>query len=476
MAHSLAAIGPQVEGAFDHAFSHTRFAIRNVDGGLLQSWQRDGESESLTFQYVVGSGTHAFGYLTDIGDHLFQSPLSYYSLRREWDVAPGYEKDPAPDFTRPVTAECVNCHSGAARPVSETLNTYMTPPFAAMGITCERCHGNAEAHLKKPVPGSILNPAKLPEAARDSICEQCHLSGAVRIPNPGKTTVAFRPGETLEQNYTVYVVPHGPEETVKVISQAEQLALSTCKRSSGGRLWCGTCHDPHDQPTNPIAYFRERCLSCHRQSLNATHSALTNCIGCHMPRRPAKDGGHTAFTDHRISRRPEAAQATANNADLVAWREPAIELRDRNMALALVTAGLENHDSTEVIRGYRMLNRLPEQTQKDPAVLTALGSILLTAKESAEASQRFQKALSLRPGYAPYEVNLAMALLDEHRLPEAIAHLEHALELDPLLQNAVSLLARAYADEGERVKAAQVVAHYDAAMGIKRNASKSETP
>jgi Cytochrome c554 and c-prime len=447
-------------------FSHTRFTIRNGNGGIIQTWERGAQSESLSFQYVVGSGEHAFGYLTQVSNHLFQSPLSYYSMRRQWDVAPGYEQDPSPDFTRPVTTECLTCHSGEPRPLPETLNTYLSPPFAAMGITCERCHGRTDTHSKNPVPGTILNPAKLPEAARDSICEQCHLAGEVRIPNPGKTIPSFQPGQTLEQSYTVYVAAHGPQDTVKVISQAEELALSVCKRSSGAKLWCGTCHDPHRLPTQPAQYFRERCLTCHAGTLTAEHSGLTNCIGCHMPRRPAKDGGHTAFTDHRISRHPEQTNMTPTTGELVAWREPAPELRDRNLALALVTTGMQNHNPAQVIRGYRMLNRLEKQMQDDAAVLTALGSILLTAKEPREASKRFSQALSMRPDYAPYEVNLATALLDSNQRREGIQHLEHALELDPLLQNAVWLLASAYKSEGEETKASEIVARFRAAMGF----------
>ena len=51
-----------------------------------------------------------------------------------------------------------------------------------------------------------------------------------------------------------------------------------------------------------------------------------------------------------------------------------------------------------------------------------------------------------------YEVNLANALLTENRLPEAIAHLERAVHLDPLLQQAIDMLNRA---SGSRAKQAK---------------------
>jgi Flp pilus assembly protein TadD len=384
-----------------------------------------------------------------------------------WDVAPGYEQAATPDFSRPVTLECLTCHADRPRPIPETLNRYQNPPFAQTEIGCERCHGSAEAHLKKPTPGSIVNPAKLPEAARDSVCEQCHLAGEIRIPNPGKTLADFEPGERIEDIYTVYVAAHPLEKEIKVISQSEELAQSLCARKSGGKLWCGTCHDPHDVPEQPVAYYRTRCLNCHAGKLSASHTGSDqNCIGCHMPKRPAKDGGHTAFTDHRITRRTEPEGKPAAAADLAAWREPAPELRDRNLALALVTEGLQNHVPDQVIRGYKMLNRLESTLSKDPLALTELGTVLLTAKQPAEAERRFRLALQLRPDFAPYEVNLGDALLEKGDLAGAFEHLERAVQLDPLLPQAVHLLDRVYRMRGEVAKAERLTARYRTAMGI----------
>ncbi len=471
MAHSIGAVGPQPEGTFEHPFSNTRFSIRNTTSGVWQTLERPGESQALRVNYVIGSGSHAFGYLAQIGDHLFQSPISYYTNRKQWDVAPGYEQSAKPDFSRPVTLECLACHSDKPLPVADTLNSYQSPPFAEGGIECDRCHGPAEAHLKNPVPGSIINPAKLAGAARDSICEQCHLAGEVRIPNPRESVLDFRPGQKLEDVFTVYVAHQAPGKTIKVISQAEQLALSACARNSGGKLWCGTCHNPHETPARPAEYFRERCLTCHAATLDAAHGAPTHdCIGCHMPQRPAKDGGHTAFTDHRITRRPEAEdeslQELTAQTDLIAWREPDAPLRQRNLALALVTLGMENHDSNQVIRGYRLLNRLEKSFSSDPAFLTALGTIILRGKQPVEAEHRFAAALQLRPNYAPYEVNEASALLDSGKIAEATQHLERAVQLDPLLQQAVELLSYVYRAQGQQSKAEDLLGHYRRAMGM----------
>ena len=475
MAHSLSRGAAQPDGAFVHEFSGTSFEIHANESGMWQTFQNGGESSRQRVAYTIGSGSHAFGYLIQVGNHLFQSPLAYYTKRKAWDVAPGYEQDSHPDFTRPVTEECLSCHSGKALPLKDTLNQYQTNPFAAEGITCDRCHGPTENHLKSPVPGSIINPAKLTGAARDSICEQCHLAGELRIPNPGKSITDFRPGQKLEDTYTIYLAAQPAGNGIKVISQAEQLRLSVCSRMSAGRLWCGSCHDPHDKPApaNAAAYYRERCLTCHGATLEKTHAAPgRDCVECHMPQQPAKDGGHTAFTDHRIARYPHPQADNGQVTTVTAWREPDSSLRERNLSLALLTLGLQDGSASQVIQGFRLLNRIGNRYPDDPAVLTSMGSVLLRAKQAAAALPRFEKAFGLRPDYAPYEVNVAAALLDLHQTDAAVEHLKRALQLDPLLQQAAGLLANAYRDEGQNDNASMVLRQYQKAMGIEENSSR----
>ncbi|MGC2659619.1 MAG: tetratricopeptide repeat protein [Bryobacteraceae bacterium] len=470
MARSLAPIGsaaPVPDGNFEHAFSQTKFSIHADGTTVRQSLERKDESIEQIVSFVVGSGNHAFGYLTLSGDHLFQSPLAYYTARKIWDVAPGYEYDPHPDFSRPVSTECLFCHSGKSLPIADSLNRYQPGVFAAYGITCERCHGDTAAHLKNPVAGSILNPKTLSGAARASVCEQCHLTGEARIPNPGKSITGFKPGHTLEEFYTTYVAAQSSGQSIKVVSHAEQLALSQCARKSGDRLWCGTCHNPHEKPAQPVAYFRDRCLSCHAATLPATHGAPTrDCIGCHMPKLPASDGGHTAFTNHRILRDPKLTFDDVVPDTLTAWRAPDPGLANRNLALALVSVGLQNGSSAEVIRGYRMMNRIEKDFSNDPSLLTTLGLVLMKGKQPAEALKRFEKVIALKPDYAPYYVNAATAMLSLNQPSEAAQQLEKALSLDSLLQPAVQLLGQIYREQGQDDKAKTLQAKYDRAMGI----------
>jgi hypothetical protein len=72
-------------------------------------------------------------------------------------------------------------------------------------ISCERCHGASEEHLRRPVQGSIINSAKLTGPTRDSICEQCHLAGVTqRILNPSKEFDDFRPASDWKMCYRLH--------------------------------------------------------------------------------------------------------------------------------------------------------------------------------------------------------------------------------------------------------------------------------
>jgi photosynthetic reaction center cytochrome c subunit len=466
MAHSLRRAGQEPEGSVNAHGS--KITMRSTRTGYWQRWENRGDSSEYPIDFVVGSGTHASGYFVNIGGHLFQSPVAFYASRQSYDLAPGYENQPDPDFTRPVSEECVLCHSGTALHVSGTLNQYRSPVFPAGAITCERCHGPAERHLAEPRAGTIVNPAKLEPAARGSICEQCHLFGVARVPNPTKKLSDFIPGQRLEDTFTIYrnaVPPGSSAGAFKVISHVEQLALSACARNSGGRLWCGTCHDPHDKPLQPVQYYRDRCLSCHTTSLAASHpSRDSDCLSCHMPRRNAKDGGHTAFTDHRIQRRPETPSDLPPDSGIAAWREPRPEFQRRNLGIAEIDVGMQRHSSSLVIEGYRALTEVQQQFSNDSDFFKWIGEALLLGRQTADAKIAFERALQLDPESPLTEASAASPYIQEGNTAPAIAHLERAVALDPLFLPAASTLIDLYQKQGMSSERAALSAKIKAAM------------
>lgn len=466
MAHSLRRASREPEGTVNAHGS--KITMRSSAAGYWQRWENGNDSNDYRVDYVIGSGNHASGYLVDIGGHLFQSPVAFYTRRQSYDLAPGYENVPDPDFTRPVSEECVLCHSGTALHVSGTMNQYRSPIFPEEAITCERCHGPLERHLADPRAGTIVNPAKLEPASRDSVCEQCHLFGVARVPNPGKKLSDFIPGQRLEDTFTIYrnALPSGaPAGAFKVISHVEQLALSACARNSGGRLWCGTCHDPHDKPTQTLQYYREPCLTCHTQNFPASHPGRdTNCLNCHMPRRNAQDGGHTVFTDHRIQRRPETQADLPENVGIAAWREPTPAIQKRNLGIAYIDVGMQRHSSAFIIQGYRMLTEVQRQYANDSDFFKWIGEALLVGKQSADARLALERALQLDPDSPITEAGAAAPYLQEGDVERAIAHLERAVALDPLYLPAASTLIELYQKQGKTAEAAELSGRIKAAM------------
>lgn len=463
----------QPSGRFAHVLSDTRFRIDSTPKGMRQRIERNGLEAAYDIAYVIGSGNHAFGYLTQVGGgYLFQSPVSYYSKRAIWDMAPGYERDREPDFTRPVTIECLLCHSGKPQPILGTLNRYQPEPFGEMAISCDRCHGPADEHLARPSRENIVHPGKLPIRARDSVCEQCHLGGEARIPHPGRRIAEFRPGQNLEDVFSVYVFADGAGggAGLKVVSHVEQLALSVCARQSSGKMWCGTCHDPHDKPTQTAPYYRAKCLGCHTAPLAKSHPApaTADCVGCHMPRRQTRDGGHTAFTDHRIARKPThnvaatppQQQQQQPQRKLAAWREPAPAVADRNLGLANVLVGERDESAFHMDAGFRRLTEVFETRPEDPAVLTSLGLVILRKGGAAEAARLYERAVALEPEYAPYRINAATAWMAAGDLGKSIDHLEKAIQMDPSLERAYRKLGEVYTRTKQPEKARQVFERY----------------
>ena len=441
---------------------HTPGATITMHSGKDGSWQTlatEGGTTDYHVDYVIGSGTHASGYIIDLGDHLFQSPIAYYRSRGAYDLAPGYEGIRDPDFTRPIGEGCVFCHAGSFDAVADTENRFGHTPFPHLAIGCDRCHGPTASHLANPDAKNIVNPATLKPEARDSVCEQCHLKGVARVLNPGMRFTDFKAGQRLEDTFTTYhdQPPKGTEAAFRVISHAEQLALSECKRSSGERLWCGTCHDPHNEPTDTVTYYRAKCLRCHAETtFAANHPPKTSdCIGCHMPRRDAADGGHTAFTDHRIQKLP--VSPTAEEAVAIApWREPPPDLATRNLGIASIQVGLERRSGKQIVDGYRMLTEVQTKFPQDSEMYTTIGTALLAGRQYSEAVQAFELAVRFDAQSSPKEANLgsAYAALGDQAMAEQ--HLEKAMDLDPLNLSAAIQLIEIYHKNGEGKKATQL--------------------
>jgi len=340
---------------------------------------------TLQLSLFIGSRRMGRSFAFSRQGHLYQAPVGFYANRQSWDFAPGYEHDRKPDFTRPITAECLFCHSTEATPEAGQVNRYST---IAHGIGCARCHGTGESH------DALIRPRKLPPRLRDSVCEQCHLSGTVRLAKADKLVSQFKPGQNLADYIEVFT--GDVSQGVRVNGHSDSLAASRCKQASGDKLWCGACHNPH-QATN----YNAVCQSCHQQPHNKG-----DCTSCHMKKARASDGGHTVFTDHSIALHPAAPTPLRS----YFGRTPS----PRDLGLAYVQLAARHRDATYVEKAWPLLRAASQSN--DPPLLNAIAAILTAEGQIDKAIAAYRLSLRQDPAQ-PETLNRLAALLG--RTPEA---------------------------------------------------------
>ena len=462
MGRSVTTIANQPDGRIHHDKSGSTITIKHDgEGNMLQQIHEHGLTAEYKIAYAVGAGKVGFSYLIALPPFLFQSPVSFYSQAGVWDVTPGYEPERTLDFTHPISEGCVFCHANRPNLKPATDNQFNQPALTA--ISCERCHGSAEAHLQNPVPGSIVNPAKLPHIARDSVCEQCHLEGEERILNPGKHWDDFVAGRALESVFSTYLNRVPASEGTKAVSHAEQLSLSRCLRESGDRLWCGTCHNPHSKTANRAEEIKSICLGCHAQLFTLQkHQAADECVTCHMPRLRPSNVAHAAITDHLIALPNPAKNSAApapGTTGLSAWRNPPGELADRNLALARFKIAAQTKDSSQILRAYEALSHLPNRDH-DPEVLATLGSILLQRGYADAAISLYRQAVTAEPQNARFAYVLGAAYAQQGNQSAAIGELRRSISIDPSSPDPYRRLADLYDKAGEPAQSRRVRNEY----------------
>lgn len=453
MGQSLGAPDQSLQGGFLHIASGSQIQVYSKNGFMHHKLLEHGFVADYPIAYSVGHGIVGHSYLIELGGRLFQSPASYYIGRSEWDVSPGYEHDHILDFSRSITQDCLFCHAGAIKKTADRV--------ALEPISCERCHGPSEQHRANPVAGTIVNPAKLPVRERDSVCEQCHLEGVTTVLNPGKYWTDFRPGLPLEQVeiHYVYRTTGGDQDSILAVSHAEQLALSKSLRGSAGKLWCGTCHDPHgDSVADRKQQVRQICESCHPPAeLASTHKpADQDCVTCHMPRRKAADIAHASVTDHRIIRWPASLQDISDNPVLGPWHDPPPEFAIRNLGLAYFNVAREKRSAPYFERSYRLLSSLPS-SQKDDAVSAAEGYMLLASGQALEAVLFFKRAAQQDPGRAERWLDLGIAQNNSGTVADAINSLRQSIALEPYDYRPYKALANVYRKTGRPQQSQAVI-------------------
>lgn len=452
---------------------------------MTEHLQLGGEqsSQSHALAVAVGSGNHGITYLVEQpGGFLFEAPASWYRKLDGWQMSPGYESAHHQGFHRPITSECLYCHSGGARSIAGSGNGYQPGRmFVEPAISCERCHGGGADHVKRqkegggrPEPGEIVNPAKLSASLAMDVCLQCHRSegGGAAVLRRGLDWYDFQPGRPLAEVAAQFEVEHADLDAVGVhfAGKATQLRASRCFQESQGEMSCLSCHSIHSKPPaeQRVAANRNQCLACHQAGCASppenrlAQQADDDCAACHMPKTTPADIQHSEITDHRIrvvGRSVPQSQSLPKVHTLRPVDSPVDpDQAPRDLGIAYFQyAGLNPEQAPAYFhRAASLLEPIVRDDPHDVQARLAFARSLAATGAHRRALGEFQACFQDMPADARTYTQAAYSALQLHDAPLAEGLLERALKINPYQLEALTALGRLRATRGDHDSAGRL--------------------
>ncbi len=429
-------------GSFHDKTSGIDYSVFKRDRAAWMTYNRAANSKQSELSgeqqllYYIGSGHRGRTYLMEQRGQWFELPINYYTRQSAWAMAPAFDNRATMPAPLPVDPNCLHCHATDIQPNLPTARSrFATVPFRQGGIGCSSCHGDPAQHLAAQGYGPIVNPAKLNVARRDSSCIQCHLEGNAIVYRPGKSLAQFKAGDDLADFAVYFVRSHEEGDGRRATSQYEALLRSACKRASGDKLTCTTCHDPHfdPSPAERVQYFRAKCLACHISPAMATHHPeQQDCAKCHMLSRNTTDISHEQVTDHDIEARP-AAGASAHFIEAASDELVPVggfRAGDREYGLAYAQEALKG-DRHAADLALNLLTKASAAGSSDPELNTRLGYLQQISGQTEKARTSYTTVLNADPFEPSAIANLAVLDASEGHLTEATHLLERLIASDP---------------------------------------------
>ncbi len=455
-------VGNMNEGRYYHAPSDINYELLQRGGHYFQlQYQKGSDGKQLNVReteidYVLGSGNHVRSYLHRTAKNtLVLLPLAWYAEKGgTWAMNPGYDRPDHQALRRNVTYDCMFCHNAYPEIPAESRE----PVFSRIpeGIDCLRCHGNGDRHISlvskgakaEEIRAAIVNPSRLTTDRQMEVCMQCHLettssSLPASIVRYERGPFSFKPGEALGDFMLHF--DHAPgtghDDKFEITGSIYRLRKSQCFLKSNGAMTCTTCHDPHSG--SPVDYAGA-CQKCHAPALGSLvnegrHTASTDCIGCHMPKRRTDDVVHVVMTDHFIQRRNSAdllaekserrqTEATAYRGEVVLYYPPILANREDYLYLAIAQV----NQGSNLIAGIPRLSTAIEKFRPANAeYYLQLGDALCSAGKCDSAVRAYEEALRRRPEFEPALMRMASALAALRQFPRTETVLRRALKIAP---------------------------------------------
>jgi len=457
-----------VNNRYDHKASGTSFVMIERNGKYYQRRYQigfDGRKTNIDEQqidFVMGSGNHVRTYLhrTSAGA-LLELPLAWYAEKGGyWAMGPGYDRADQPGSRRKISYECMFCHNAYPEIPAGHGDRRAEPLYAAalpQGIDCQRCHGPGSRHVQlaetagasaESIRQAIVNPAMLSPERRMEVCMQCHLE-TTSFPFPhsisrfNRDPFSYKAGEALGDFMLFFDQTPAKEDRFQIVSSVYRLRMSACFLKSGGKLQCTTCHDPHSQ--SPSRPYNRICVDCHSAPFDrivkaGQHTASTNCVDCHMPKRRTEDVVHAIMTDHYIQRRkperdllaeiPEPAGAQiVYQGDVIPYYPAPLEKTPENeLYRALAQVRMDNNSEAGIGQFKAAIGKYrPGETE----FYSELGDALRRAGKANEAVPFFEEALRRKPDSLSGWVGLGSTYESLRQYPKAVEVFQHAIRLAP---------------------------------------------
>ena len=437
--------------------------------------------------FVIGSGNATRSYLMQKNGFLTEMPVTWYVEKGIWDLSPGY-RDANDRFSRKIILDCVTCHNGIPEHSPGTQNHYTDIP---LGISCERCHGPASAHVafwsapesdRESDRDPLINLSERTRGEQLSNCQQCHLAG-VPVYKLGEDATTFHSGQELAENRTVYV----PEQHlvdpnwVGIDSHPLRLARSACYQAT--EMTCSTCHDPHrSRDQLPADFYNQKCQSCHNgETDTVTHTcsrpdipvqqAVTgDCVSCHMQKGGTSDVPHVSFSDHWIRRDPGPPLDATNARSVFDTTEPVTlaGLQEIGKSGHLLDKKEEDEPAEYLEKAiayfnfYEQMHSLADYLPvvienahqglaggaDHPEARIALARSQAATDSMRSAIQTLQDAVVRYPNDPWVQFWLGSFLTEEGRTDAGIGALQRAVSIQPYFMEAQVKLADAYVKAG----------------------------
>lgn len=356
------------------------------------------------------------------------------------------------DYSRPVTAQCLNCHFTWVDCVPGESPLFRRET-ALLGVTCERCHGPGRDHVahheKAPAdrtPQSIVPPSQLSRERLLDLCAQCHDNGIQFRRAP----FTYRPGDVLSEFVRIPQFPL--EEDNHVANQNGGMQASRCFQQSES-MTCITCHDPHHRRTSENAGAKS-CSACHqaadcREQPRLPEAVRGDCISCHMPIRnkvqvnfrTQKDGyvPPARRWEHRIAIYPAARDRVLRD-----WfqAQPDADSQARAAELTQSLAEYWLQQARQYEEHTRFLMAIDAYREAE--------QVVPSAETTAHIQRLVQKQTEIDTDWFR-----SMHLIDQGRHREAIPLIESLLEVQPRMARARGRLGTLYAATGNRTRGIQ---------------------